>query len=258
MALSTHSVFYFGFVINSANNLLNFDEGGGELTATFNIDDYSTSEMVTEITRALNAAGGHTYSCSFNRVTRKFTISADGTFSLLISTGSQTTNSPFTLLGFTGADTASATSQVSNIEAGDVYFPQFILQDFVDKDNQQNFIDSTVHRSGAGDIQVVQFGREKFFEMNIRFITDKQTCDPIRFNPTGVADAQRFMESITTKAKFEFMKDVDDRTTFDVVILESTPESKDGTNFKLKERFNDNLPDWFDTGILKLRFVDQI
>jgi hypothetical protein len=39
-------------------------------------------------------------------------------------------------------------------------------------------------------------------------------------------------------------------------LLESSPDYSDGTGYKLKELFDKNLPDIYETGILKLRIVE--
>lgn len=55
--IRTKSKFYYGHTIDSDNNLLDFKEGAGtELTATLNVGEYSLTDFVTEVARALNAA----------------------------------------------------------------------------------------------------------------------------------------------------------------------------------------------------------
>ena len=71
--IKTKSKFYYGHTIDIDNNLLDFKEGAGaELTATLSVGEYSLTNFVTELIRALNDAGSLTYSGSLNRTTKRF------------------------------------------------------------------------------------------------------------------------------------------------------------------------------------------
>lgn len=255
MALSTFSTFYYGFEITSDNQFLNFDEGGGELSASLEIGAYSMDEMRTVIKTAMDAAGGDTYTVAINRTTRVFTISSTGSFSLLLGTGTQVGASPFSLLGFTsGSDTASASSHSSTSAAGFEYQPQFQLQDYIDANNFQEKIDSSVNESANGIIEVVNFGIRKFTEFSLKFVTNyAQDNYVIKNDPSGVANAQAFLQEITSKNPVEVMFDIDDRDTFDKLVLESTPTSRQGTAYKLNELTGRNLPGYYEINRLKFR-----
>ena len=110
MSLATHSKFYYGFEIDETNQYLDFNEGSGELSAELEIGLYSFTDYCAELARALNAAGGSTYTVTGNRTTRKITIAATGTFSLLVSSGSHEGTSAFATAGFTGADRSGSAS----------------------------------------------------------------------------------------------------------------------------------------------------
>jgi hypothetical protein len=90
-------------------------------------------------------------------------------------------------------------------------------------------------------------------ECDIKYINDYEhtKVSPIEENLNGVADANDFMEYITTKADLEFIRDRDDSDSFTTVFLESTRESKEGVNYKLKEIRR--LQGYFDTGLLIFR-----
>ena len=259
MALSTFSTFYYGFTITDDNKFLNFDEGGGELSAELQEGAYSMDEMRTIIKTAMDAAGADTYTVTISRADRIFTITSSGTFSLLLSTGTQIGASPFTLLGFTsGVDTASLAAHSGSDAAGFEYRPQFVLQDYVDKDNFQEKIDSSVNESASGKLEVINFGTRKFSELSLKFITDitPQDGKVIKSNSSGVADAQSFLQEITNKNPVEFMGDIDSPDTFDKVVLESTPTSRQGTAYKLDELVAQNLPGYFEINRLKFRVFD--
>ena len=174
MSLDSFSIFYYlDEDIGSTNQNLNFDEGGGELTAVLTPGSYTHAELATIVKTALDAAGGQVYTVAFDRTTRKYTISAPGTFDLLITSGSTIGTGPFTLLGFTGADVTGLTTYTSNTESGSEYEPQFKLQDFVDNGDNQQKIDASVNESASGLVEVISFGTRELFEMDIKFATDR-------------------------------------------------------------------------------------
>jgi len=250
------SIFYFIDPVEQDNKFLNFDEGGGEITAEVQVGSFTPTELMTRVETALNAAGTLTYAVSFNRTTRKVTISADSAFDLLVFSGSQAGTSIFKLLGFTGSsDLTGQSSYTGDSAAGFVWEPQFMLQDFVDPENRQEKVDATVNEPTSGlRVETVSFGRRKFLEFNVPFITDKaQPGGPIKNDLNGVANARRFLVHSTDKRPVEFMKDIGDRSSFITLLLERTPQSENGTGFDLDEMIDENLLGYFRTGILRYR-----
>lgn len=215
------------------------------------------TDLMTEVQRALNDSGANTYTVTFNRSTRLVTISADDTFELLVSSGSNTGVSPFSLLGFTGADRTGASSYVGDTATGSQYEPQFIPQGYVSFDDNLDGIQSSINESAAGIVEVVTFGDRRFMDMEIIYITSeaKQKGNPIQNNPTGLQDARSFMEFLIKKSEVEFMIDRSDVNTFDKVLLESTPTSRQGTAYQLKELVDRGLNDHYTTGSLRFRKV---
>ena len=259
MSITTFSQFFQPMVITSDNQNLNFDEGSGELTAVLEIGSYTHSEIPAVIKTAMDAVGVNTYAITLDRASRKYTIAADGTFDLLISTGSTVGTGPFTLLGFTGADVTGLTSYEGDSEAGLMYRPQFLLQDYVGPDESQEKIDSTVNGSADGTIEMVSYGTRKFIEMSLKFITSRTDVADgkvILSNAAGKEDAIAFFENIITKNKFEFMPDRDTPTTFYKVLLESTPSNSKGLGFKLEELVGEGLPNIYEINGIVLRIVD--
>ncbi len=260
MALSTFSTFYTLPAVTNANNKLNFDESAGELTATIDIGAFAPSEIITQVTTAINAVSvTNTFTVTLDRDTRLVTITGDtSAFDLLLATGSQLGVSIFPLLGFNqGVDLTGLLTYTGDTPMGSIYEPQFILQDFVSEDDQQEKVDPSVNESAEGLLEVISFGINRFIELNAKFITNiEMDGKVIKSNPTGVEDARAFLQFITNKATFEFMKDIGDRDTFLIVVLETTPTNRDGTGYLLKELTNQNLPNIFETGRLKLRVIE--
>ena len=257
MSLKTFSTFYYGQEITIDNYIINFDEGIGELAAEVAVGTYSLTQFAEAIESALNTAGTLVYSVTVNRQTRQITISASGVFTLLIATGSSVATSPFSLMGFNGGDLSGSNSYTGDSGSGYEYRPQFILQDHVPPENFKRNVQATVNEAASGLVEVVRFGSVRFLQANIMFITNlPMDGKVIRNNPNGVDDANQFMDFITKIAPIEFMADVGDRNIFKTIQLESTPQSKDGIDYTLKELYDRNLPEIFQTGILTFRVLD--
>lgn len=254
---TSNSAFYFGIVITDSNRFLCFDEGNGELIASLRPGKYTPTGLMNEVARAMNeVAEDGVYTSELERYTRLLTISADISFDLLIATGSSAA-SVFSTLGFTGADQTGLDAYTGSGPVGLSYRPQFRLQSWVEFEHNQKAVDSTVNVSASGQVELVRFGRFKLMEAEITFATDifQPAGGPIMNNPNGISDLQTFMEYATEKGPMEFIPDVTNPEVFNNCILESTPESPQGVDFKIKELIARNLSGYFTTGILIFREV---
>lgn len=100
-------------ITSGSNDDIDFDEGGGELTATIDAGTYSHpyTDLTDNIKEKMDAAGGETYTVTYSNDDDKITIAATGAFSLDWSTGTNTATTAGAALGFdTSSDTSSATS----------------------------------------------------------------------------------------------------------------------------------------------------
>lgn len=254
--IDTYSIFYYGIEIDTDNQNLNFNEGGSELTAVIDAGTYTHTDFATAIKTALDAAGALTYTVTFNRDDRTYTISAGSNFSLLVSSGSTVGSGPFSLIGFTGSDRTSASTYTGNTTSGSAYEPQFKFQSWVSDDDNQSKVDAQVNESANGEVEVVSFGSRKIIELNIKYATDRDVSKSgqIKNNASGVANLRSFMQFAIGKGPFELMEDISDRSTYKKVILESTPEDSKGTAYKLKEfSLNGGPTGFYETGVIKLR-----
>ena len=258
MSLKTFSIFYYGHTVTQSNYNINFTEGAGpEQTAELNIGEYSLEDFADEVKRALDAQGALTYTVSVNRATGTLSISATGVFGLLVATGSQFGTSAFPLMGFSGGDSTGLNNYTGNNSCGSQYEPQFILQDHIPTTAFQSTVETSINKAADGNLEIINFGTEKFLQCNIKYITNiPQDGQIIKSNRTGYEDAVSFMQYITTRAPIEFMANINNRLSFETVRLESTPDFSNGTGFKLKELYDKGLPDYFDTGVLKFRLIE--
>jgi hypothetical protein len=254
----TDSAFYFGTEITDDNRLIRFIEDGLPLIAELTPGKYSLTDLAREASRAMNVVGDQDYRVSINRSTRIATIEAElvGATDFTLSL-SETSASAFSLLGFTGSDLTGNTEYSGTAKVGLEYRPQFRLQGFVDFDDNQKAVESSVLTSASGRVETVRFGIYKLMEAEIKFITDidQGVGGYIRTNNSGVADARRFMEYAVTKGDMEFIPDAKSPAVFTKCILESTPESSEGVDFKLKEEFAQGLTGYYTTGLLVFREV---
>jgi len=256
-ALSTRSRFYFSYNVDTTNNKIDFDEGGGELTATLVTKRYTLTEIAVELKTQLDSAGALTYTVVVDRATRKLTVSAGATFSLLITTGSNNAFEAFTTIGFTGADVSGASTYEGNNGAGSEYITQFPLQSFVAKDDFKVKRRGVTNESSSGKVELISFGDDQFIQADIQFATDQLqgAGSIVTNNATGLTDLRTLMDFLITKAPVEFMTDTDTPATFSKVILETSPQSSDGIEYRLQEQFTKRLPFYFNTGVLKFRVV---
>lgn len=238
--------------VTKSNFYLNFNEGAGELTAELNVSSYTMSTIGVEISRAMNEVGTQEYTVTFDRDTRKLTISAASNFDLLIFSGSNIGLGVFTLIGFTGAD-QTGTNSYEGDAIGSTYTTQFLPQDFKSFDHNKKGISPSINESASGEVEIITFGDNKFMEFNIKYITDKARTkgSAIENNPTGIQDTIDFLEFATGKSKMEFMQDRDNPASFDLVLLERTAKDKMGVGYELKE--DKKLIGYFETGKLQFR-----
>lgn len=258
MALGTFSKFYYGLEITTLSRYFDFDEGGSELTAEVRSGLFSPTDLAAELERSLNAVGTNLYTVTFNRSTRRLTISSDGmTFNIRSFNGSNAGTGIYSVIGIpTNANQTGATSYTGSA-IGSVYITQFPPQSYTAAEDFVRKPQATVNRAASGFVEVIDYGSVSFIEFELLMITELNIGggDVIRYNPTGVQDARDFFNYLIRKGPLEFMPDRNDSDTFYRVILESTPEDSNGLSFKLKEETDRNLPGIYRTGLLTFRVV---
>lgn len=249
-----YSKFYYGYIVDNDNYILNFKEGSGsELAANLNPGSYTFTDFAAEIQRALDDAGELGYTVTANRTARTITVAATGTFSLLVSSGTSISTGPFGLMGFTGSDRTSATTYTGNGQSGSEYRPQFWLQNYVSPEDWQQASSASVNVTATGRAEVVKFGTDKFSQFQVRYVTDFPQNSAIRTDVNALSSLRLFMQFITRRDPFEFMADETQASTFQVFTLESSPDSSTGTGYKISELYDQDLAGYFETPVLKFR-----
>lgn len=255
MSIKTYSGFIYGHDISNLNQYINFREDGvNELGAQIRVGSYTLENFVNAVSVAMNDAGQLEYAVTIDRSTRKITISSTSNFDLLVTSGTQSAISAFSLIGFT-TDKSGANSYEADIPSGLFYEPQYKLQRYVDFEDYIKTSQSSVNTSASGVVEVVSFGQNKFMECNIIYATDIVGQGAIKNNPNGIADLRAFMNYIIGKKPIEFISDIETPSVFVPCILESTRDSSDGTSFQLYELYSRGLANYFETQTLRFRKV---
>ena len=256
--MNTTSAWYFVPEVVAGIDTLNFSEGGPELNASITRGAYTPTEYAAQIQIALNAAGALDYTVTFNRAERTLTVAASGTFELLVSSGSSGTDQAYATMGFSGADRTGAATYTGNLQTGNGYYTQFPLQSFVAFEDDQTANQESVNTSTDGTlVEVVSFGLVQRMRCNIKYVTDiEQPCGGvISNNSAGKSDLRTFLLFGIEKKPMEFMFDITTPSVFTKCILDSTPESGNGTGFRIKEQFSDRIGQYFSSGQLVFRKV---
>lgn len=256
--IPTKSKFYFlSESVTRSNYKLDFSDTVSSTIreATLQLGPYSPYELGVEIQRAMNEASTEDYTVTFDRATRKYTISSSSNFSLLASSGANASSDIFQLAGFNSTDKSGASSYVSDNVVGTEYVPQFPIQQYVSTEDLQEKIKPSVNTSASGRVEVVSFGTVKYAEMNIKYITDlpQGSGGIIDNDSSAVSKARTFMQTLIQKRNCEFMEDKNNPQNYEIFLLEKTTRSGQGVGYLLKELTNQNLAGYFETGKLTFR-----
>lgn len=258
MALNTRPKFYYIDPVTKDNQFINYLEplqDNTEITVSVPVGSYTMTELAAAVQSALNGSGKLDYTVTFNRSTRNITISSTEEFELLVTTGSNAGLSIYPLIGFTSDKTGASTYDSDSL-IGVEYVPQFPLQSYEDSKDNKTAISPSVNEAASGVKEIIRFGNKRQYTFNITFITDLDvgSYGPwIGTNVNAVSEANAFLDFTTDQNPIEFMPDIDDVNTFKKILLDRTPESRVGTDYKLKELINRNLTDYYETGRLVFR-----
>jgi hypothetical protein len=258
MTIKTYSAFTYGHTITDDNKYIQFNEGAGEVTVELDIGSYTLGSFVNAIASKMNNAIGITnvYSAAIDRTTRKITISSTGNFDILAGTGSLVAVSAFSLMGFTSDQTGSNSYEAQE-SSGSYFEPQFLLQSFVDFENNVKTIQSSINESASGSVEVVSYGRVKFMECNVTFQTNisQGAGSVLKNDPNGESNLRNFLNYATTKAPIEFISDIDSPENFRDCLLDKTPESSKGVDYRVKELYSKGFAEYFESGKIVFREI---
>jgi hypothetical protein len=262
MALSKYSAFYYGHTINRANQYLNFRDSGlvapAQYAATLSIGSFTITQFGNIVAQAMNAVGAQEYTVSLDRATRKFTISADNNFELLISSGNNASISIFNLLGFNGSDLSGSNSYTADSVSGEAYITQTPLKNLSDFINNKEKAEAAVKTTPNGIVEVVSYSVLERLKCDLPLITNYTPQRYIRETATGIEEARAFMDYAIDKAPLEFVYDYQNPDNFVPCILDKTKTSPKGVGYELREKVTASLPGYYElTGLQFLKIEDR-
>lgn len=252
--INTMSSFIYGFDVNANNRYFNITINATAYEVALNFGTYTIPEIINEIKTTVESETGEVLEITVDHSTRLFTIShASLSFELNISTGNSLNF--FRVLGFTGADVTGASTYTSNVQYGYEFRPQVKLQNFTPFENNQNLLYASVSKSAIGKTQTVNFGTEFFMSCAIVLQTNEAQAagGPIENQANGANNLRDFMEYVILKNKIMFKEDRSSQDFTDC-LLESTPQSPNGTSFTMSEYLGE-FPEYFTTGNIRFRKV---
>lgn len=257
MAQNDRALFLYGFDVNNNNKYINFKNAslGPQLTAVLNVGNYSASEFMTEVKRALEVADGiYKYTVSIDRstasgISNRVTISTTSSFlSILFGTGLNAGNAPWVLLGFANSDYTGSTSYVGFTNCGTILFPDSTIYDYLGPD-QMITNDGVRNISAAGVKESLVFAQMRFFQGQWKYITNFG-------GSTQLDEWESFLKYATRQLKFEFTPSVfENYDGWIKCTLESTPADSNGLGYSLKQMRGEGLYRFYDTGVMKFRVV---
>jgi hypothetical protein len=256
-ALKNHSSFFYGWKIDLQTRYIDFNDGAPK-TAILKTGTYTSSSLALEIKKQMDSLSSLDFTVTFDRTTRKFTISSTAPFSLLFSTGPYAGQSAASVIGYTATDKTASSSYLAENVSGYEYKTQLYLQSYKPTSLNRKAIDGVVNKSASGKTEVVKFGNERFMSCEMTFITNiiQEPGSIVRTNMTGREDFVQFIEWCTEKAPLEFMENESDVSTFQEFILESTEADSKGLDYDLIETYDKNLPYYYRSGKLKFKLLD--
>ncbi len=96
-------------IITGVNDTIDFNDGGSNFAATLTAGIYTAADLTSQIKTQMDAAGGQTYTITYDYYTSKFKIATDGAeIQLLVTTGTNTHKTALRTIGFTEDHTGSA------------------------------------------------------------------------------------------------------------------------------------------------------
>jgi len=282
MSLKTEPIFYYAFEVLEDCTYVDFKEGefGVELFFQLEVGDFTAEEIRSSLEIGFNSAGTLAYTVTFDRFTRKYTIHANNYFELLLQSGSHAENSLLNCLGFSSypvwgeghlygdphlffgnVDSGLFTFHQANFPMGLKYDPQYLVQDFVDAEDNEELQNAAINEAvDPREIEIIFFGTINKYEFNFRYITDQEMpCGgPIRNDPNALANINSFLKWGIRRKVIEYMPDKNNPSNYYIIRLEQAKGGGGKTSYQLKELVSKNLPGFFETGKLVFRRIENV
>jgi hypothetical protein len=253
--MKDRALFLYGFDVTDFNKYINFHNaiGGPELTAVLNKGNYTCTEFLAEVKRAMELADGvYKYTWAIDRTlgsgtSNQITVTTTGPhLDLLFGTGTNTATSIRHFIGFDQIDYTGALTYTGSTNGGTILLPDFATWDYLGPDNYITQ-DGSKQISSYGIKETLVFAKMQFFQGQWKYITNFGSS-------TQLTEWQTFLQYSTRQLKFEFTPSIyEDPSLFYQCTLESTPGDTNGMGYKLTQMINVGLYRFYDTGVMKFR-----
>jgi len=251
MALTSKSLFLYGMQITDANKYIDFQivGAGPTLTATLEVGYYSLTELLNAIkTKMESADPTNLYSASADRTIsggteNRVTISTTGAYlSLLFASGIHTATSVAPLLGFSTTDQTGATTYTGTSSAGTPLVTTEIGYSFLGPDKYQTIF-GAVNISASGLKEAIVFQLQQFIQVTFKY-------EPAAYIES---DWVPFFRWAIQQKPFDFTPEIGNPSLAYSVTMESTPADGKALAYMFQEMLNENHPNLYTTGALKMR-----
>lgn len=249
------ALFLYGFQITNSNRYIDFQNVslGPVLQAVLNLGNYTATEFMAEIKRAMEFADGtNKYTLSLDRTIstnrdNRLHISTNGSFlSILFGSGTDAPSSPRDLMGFMHSDYTGSTTYAGSSTAGIILIPDFATYNYTGPD-QKVESDGSKNVSANGIKETLVYAQVQFFQGEWKYITN--------FNGnTQRTQWEALLKYLIKQLKLEFTPSInEDPNTFFECTLESTPEDSNGMKYEMKLQVGEGLYRFYQTGLMKFR-----
>lgn len=255
MALSSQSIFLYGYTVTAANRNFDFQAVAAETTrqAVLNLGYYSLSGLMRELVRAIGVVDAtNTYTVTADRsfsagLQNRITIATSGTYlSILFASGVNTATNCAALFGFTATDKTGSLTYTGTSTTGTVLRPnrsQPAIFGF-------NYNDPTFQPRAMGSLNVatsgvkeeVIFNIQNFWSIDFKYITQNE----------GQNEWLPFFTWIIQARAIEMTPVIASYASFFEGTIESTSADGKGMAFYLKEMLP-QFPNIYQTGTMKFR-----
>jgi hypothetical protein len=257
MAQFDRALFLYGLDVTDNNKYVNFKTSnlGNEITAVLNIGNYTCTQFMAELKRAVELADGtNTYIFSLDRTinsgsSNRMHVTTSGSYlDILFGTGTNSANSPAVLMGFSNNDYTGSTTYTGFTNAGNILYPDFPTYDYLGPDDIVTN-DGVKNISASGIKETIVFAQMYFFQGQWKYVTDFGLS-------TQKSEWQTFLKYATKQLKFEFEPSVqEDPDVYYQCTLESTPGDSNGMGYRLSQMRGEGLYRFYDTGVMKFRVI---
>lgn len=253
MALSSKSLFLYGFQITPLNSSIDFRVVALETPrqATLRTGFYSLSSLCTEIVRALQEFDSiDSFSATVDRTVsggleNRVTISSSsGFFQILFGSGPRASSAVAPLIGFNAVDYTGATSYTGSTSAGTLLITNMTGYNYIQPELYQKSF-GNLNISAAGVKEAVVFQIQKFFQVQFKYIP----------KASAIGEWQTLNSWITQQKEVDFTPEVSNPSLVYNCTLETSSADGMGLSFMMREMLPD-FPNLYDTGLMKFRLKE--